>query len=146
MRMITNKEKLIVAGIASLCTLSILIFSTRAIYAQWTRIVRLYEETKGSHKQLFVEPNNLWVSKGTVIIWANQMENEEIKVSFEEGKKCADVTGAPTGFSLNAACFVTSWIPSGGTSSLRFNEEGAFSYVVELADGLKTEGKIVVRR
>jgi hypothetical protein len=43
-------------------------------------------------------------------------------------------------------CFVTSWVPFAGTSSLRFMEKGTYDNVVEstLKKGVKTKGKIIV--
>ena len=68
-------------------------------------------------------------------------------VVFEDGKSCVDVTDAPAGFTLNAkSCYVTSWIPFTGTSSLRFMEKGTYTYVVE-AKGMqdkKVKGQIIV--
>ena len=62
---------------------------------------------------------------------------------FEEGKKCSSVSNAPVGFSLDhEQCYVTSWIPFWGTSSLRFMEKGTFAYAIEVTGGeLGEKGK-----
>ena len=66
---------------------------------------------------------------------------------FKEGKNCADVTSFPTAFSLNSqGCYVTSWIPLAGTSSLRFMQKGTYEYLIEAKGRLGGEikGKIKV--
>jgi hypothetical protein len=51
---------------------------------------------------LRIEPETFLVSKGDCVAWFNRAESaEEVKVSFEDGKKCLTGTEAPTGFSLS---------------------------------------------
>ena len=86
------------------------------------------------------------------MIWYNRATANGVKVIFEEGKKCASVSDAPTGFNLDhEQCYVTSWLPFGGTSSLRFKETGTFEYAIEVTSGGLAEkgervakGKIIV--
>jgi hypothetical protein len=80
-----------------------------------------------------IEPETLLISKGDCVIWFNRAESaEEVKVSFEGGKKGLSGTEAPTGFSLDeASCYATSWIPFAKTSSLRLMEKGTYVYVIE---------------
>jgi hypothetical protein len=86
------------------------------------------------------------VGKGTVVIWNNWARSTEVKIVFEDGKTCKDVTEAPMGFSMDAkACYVTTWVPLGGTSSLRFVHSGTYKYEVETNGGIKTSGKIVIQ-
>ena len=100
---------------------------------------------RGGTAQIRLEPETILVSKGTCVIWNNWTGAQEVIVKFEEGKKCDDVTDAPVGFKLDAAnCFVTDLIPFGGTSSLRFVEEGSYDYVVEALKA-KAKGKIIVK-
>jgi hypothetical protein len=55
---------------------------------------------------------------------------------FEEGKACVNASGAPVGFSMDpSSCYVTSWVPFGGTSSLTFKEKGNYTYIIETASG-----------
>jgi hypothetical protein len=97
-----------------------------------------------AHK-LQVAPDPVEVIKGTVVIWLNSIEGREIKVSFEEGKRCADVTSGASGFSYDSACYVTTWVPTGGTTSLQFDEAGTFEYSVA-SEGLPDKkGKIIVQ-
>jgi hypothetical protein len=71
-----------------------------------------------------------------------------LKIVFEDGKKCEDVTDAASGFLTEGPCYVTSWVTFGGTSSLKFNEEGTYDYFVD-AKGhgpeARKKGTIVVR-
>ncbi len=100
-------------------------------------------------KPIRLEPPTLTVSKGAVVVWLNWARTVEcVKVSFQEGKKCDDVTDAPTGFEMTGGCYVTSWITFGGTSSLRFTDPGTYTYTVEAKSGgeiRKTTGRILVK-
>jgi hypothetical protein len=113
--------------------------------AQETRVIRLYGGTSFSHDGIRIEPDTMQVSKGSVVVWNNWAKSSEVKITFKEGKVCQDVTEAPMGFTLNAKqCYVTTWIPLGGTSSLRFTEKGKFHYMVEAAGGVTSKGFIHV--
>jgi hypothetical protein len=71
-----------------------------------------------------------------------------MKVVFEDGKKCSSVSEAPVGFSLDHEnCYITSFMPFGGTSSLRFMQEGSYGYTIEGPDlpRGKVKGTILVR-
>lgn len=119
--------------------------------AQECRIVRISGGTGVQTDGLWIDPDVLMVPKGSCVIWINWVRKEDVTVKFEEGKKCQDVTDAPTGFSMNTeGCYVTSWIPLGGTSSLTFKEAGTYEYVAYTrlgyeAGGVIAKGKIVVR-
>ena len=68
---------------------------------------------------------------------------------FEDGKKCDDVMDASADFKFDdkSKCFITAThIHPGGTASLRFQEKGAFDYILE-AEGQdkKVRGRIYVR-
>lgn len=96
-----------------------------------------------------IEPQSLAVSKGDCVVWVNWARATEVKILFREGKKCQGVTKAATGFKFeeNSGCYVTDSLPLGGTSSLRFMEEGTFDYEIE-AHGAKypVKGSIVVKK
>jgi hypothetical protein len=98
------------------------------------------------HESIRVEPETMQISKGSCVIWFNRAAANEVKVVFEEGKKCAAVTDAAVGFGMDdyGQCFVTSWLPFGGTSSLRFKEAGTFEYAIEIGK-LEDKGKRVAR-
>lgn len=139
-----RKGRFVAGGLAVVLGLTIFPMFQAAHAASEVRIIRLYADMIDGKKELYVEPNTSWVPKDTVVIWVNQARTDEVKVVFEEGKKCADVTSSADGFTMDATCFVTSWVPSGGTSSLRFVEAGIFNYMVETSDGVKAKGKIIV--
>ena len=133
---------LILFLIASLFAISLFI-AQQAICSE-CRIIRIYGEGTQPGK-IHLEPNILTISKGTCVIWINWSKEQEVSVKFENSMKCHDVTDAPMMFALDAAnCYVTSWIPRGSTSSLRFNEPGELEYVVTNRDGSTTKGRIFV--
>ncbi len=120
--------------------------------AEDSRMIRIFgKATRGTAETsrfIRMEPEVLTIEKGGTVIWLNWARTAEcLKIVFEDGKKCADVTDAPTGFSMDASCYVTSWITMGGTSSLRFTEAGTYEYLVKAPIAGKehqARGKIVV--
>jgi hypothetical protein len=114
--------------------------------AQECRIIRVHGGGPGWTDKILVEPGATFIAKGSCVIWSNWVRTDEIKIVFEEGKKCEDMTEAPVGFKMDAAnCYVTTWVPLGGTSSLKFNEAGTFEYAIEAKGGQKAGGKIIVQ-
>jgi len=98
---------------------------------------------------IFINPADMYVNSGTIVIWLNGVKEQEIKVIFEDGKTCKDVTASDTGdfFMLDVkGCYVTNFIPFAATSTLQFTESGTFEYTVNSQDGkIKASGKIIVR-
>jgi plastocyanin len=126
-------------GIALLITACLAMVSHEVLQAQDCRLVRIV-----GRKAPLLEPPTTVVEKGTCVIWFNKTQLE-VKVVFEEGKKCQDVTDSPTGFAMESSCYVTTWLKYGATSSLRFNEPGTYEYMVEFATMPdKSKGTIVV--
>lgn len=115
-------------------------------YVGDNRIIRIFGGYTQSEEKLRIEPETVLIAKGDVVVWLNWAKAREVKVVFEEGKVCEDVTEAALVFKLDPAkqCFVTSWIPLGGTSSLRFVQNGRYRYVVETSTGIKSSGMIQV--
>lgn len=147
------QKRFIMAGALCLALSTVLVTLDQApVVAEESQLVRIFGgiPTGASEltKPIRLEPPTLTIEKGGVVVWLNWARSAEcIKVSFEDGKKCADVTDAPTGFEMSSGCYVTSWITFGGTSSLRFNEPGTFTYTVEAKTGgevRKETGKILV--
>jgi hypothetical protein len=137
-----------------ICLSLVFIFSLTFIVANWntavaeeTRIIRLYGRAEHDLSKIIIEPQNLLINKGTVVLWMNWVKAGDVQIKFEDGKTCDDVTDAPSQFKMDIkGCYVTSWIKMGGTSSLQFNKKGTFKYTVERNDqGLKSTGTIVVR-
>ena len=94
-------------------------------------------------------PQYLAVPAGSCIIFINWVRADEVMVSFEEGKTCANVTQAPSGFGLSdKGCYVTDYLPMGKTSSLMFMEAGDFRYDIKL-EGMAApvaQGQITVTK
>ena len=54
------------------------------------------------------------------------------------------MTESPSGFRLDADnCYVMSFVGIGQISSMPFNEEGTFDYVVKAVTGIKEKGTII---
>jgi len=129
-----RKRVVVGMGIAVIVAVSALLLQSSTIQAQDCRVIRI--QGMVTHQSIRVEPEVLSIGKGTCVIWFNRATANEIKIVFREGKRCASVSDAPMGFSLDhEQCFVTSWIPFGGTSSLRFNETGTYDYEVQITTG-----------
>ena len=143
-----NKKGLtIVMGFILVLAVIIFLSNQGTISAQECRFVKIIGGDTELPFLMGIEPETMVVSKGDCVVWFNRFTAETLKVTFEEGKKCLDVTTAPMGFSLNAqTCYVTSWMPFVGTSSLRFMEKGTYEYSVEAKNigGVKAKGRIVV--
>jgi len=113
--------------------------------AQECRMVKISGGGGAMEGKVYIDPEHLTIPKDTCVVWYNRVRTNEVRVKFADGKKCDDVTTAGTGFELDAAeCFVTSYIPFAGTSSLNFVESGTFEYVVESSTGVTGKGKIIV--
>jgi hypothetical protein len=130
----------------SFCLQAAVMFENVA--AQECRVIRVWGESMSkAGGKISVQPETVWISKGTCIIWNNWVPGKEVSVSFDDGKNCNSVVDASMDFVLKEnGCFITAvnMVP-GGTASLRFNKEGTFAYRVETADGIQTKGQIVVQ-
>ena len=141
-----RKRLLVLAiGIISVFAATLFLVGQGTTTAQDCRLIRVHGGAMQSETP-YIEPQTAWIPKGTCVIWSNWVRTDEIKIVFEEGKKCEDMTDASAAFTMDAAnCYVTTWVPLGGTSSLKFNEEGTFDYTIQEKKGLKAKGKIVVK-
>jgi len=111
--------------------------------AQKCRIIRIHQEKGSAGTTIRIEPQSIHISKDTCVIWINWVPSQEVRVVFrEDGKKCQDATDSPMGFSMAENCYVTNFIPLGGTSSLKFNGEGTFKYEVEVPGEKKATGPL----
>lgn len=132
------------AGCALLFALALVCAPVEEASAMDILIVKVFAHPSGAVKQVNIEPAEGTVKKGSVVVWVNTSKEKEVKVSFADGKRCADVTSAATTFNMESACYVTTWMPVSGTSSLQFNEAGTFEYSVEAEDFVGGKGKIIV--
>jgi hypothetical protein len=148
------KEKTLptmVIGLALILSFGIVFSFLETADAQECRIVRIYAETEGEAHRVRIEPQTLSIRKGACVIWNNwawtkETDEKVILIKFREGKQCEVNTDAPTSYKLDAqSCYVSSYVKYGGTSSLRFTEEGTFDYVVESLGMDGAGGSIVVQ-
>ncbi len=108
------------------------------------RVVRISGDPE-SEEFLRVEPRDLDITSGDCVVWVNWSKTSEIMVVFQEGKVCYDVTRPSAGFNMDAKnCYVTNYIPYGGTSSLTFKEHGTYNYEVVTEDGKALKCKLTV--
>lgn len=129
-----RKRLMYQAGLSLVLVMIISLGSWEAIKAQECRIIRIHGRVMGQ-SAIALEPRTMWVPKDTCVVWYNGAINTRIKIVFEEGKACVNATDAPMGFGMDydSSCYVTSWVPVGGTSSLTFKEKGSYLYTIETA-------------
>ena len=128
-----------VVGISFAIAMMAFLCNPGTISAQECRVIRIIG--MATHNSIRVEPETLTVSKGDCVVWFNRESGPNLQIVFEEGKACAAATADPTGaFKMGyGTCFVSSFIPFAGTSSLRFQQKGSYKYTVESVTGDKPE-------
>ncbi len=100
-----------------------------------------------------VNPLNLFIEPGTVVIWLNQYYGD-VGVKFPD-KKVTMACKSPVNFSVNKdGVYVSNPIGYGAVASLCFLERGTYKYFMErsnpsrrqtTSDHFRFEGKIVVK-
>lgn len=95
---------------------------------------------------LDVDPAEVKVKMNTIVIWLSAVQDSEIKIEFADGKKCKSVTAHADGFNLDQDrwCYVTSYVPFAGSSTLQFTDKGTYRYTIYTKDGVSAIGKIMV--
>ncbi len=103
-----------------------------------------------------VEPLNLLISPGTVVVWLNQYNISPVLVQFPD-KKVTMACQSPVNFTISKdGTYVSNSIPYGGVASLCFIEKGEFTYKIDRENPrskfdqrgdnpFRFEGKIIVR-
>jgi hypothetical protein len=141
-----NKKRLVIAvGVSFVVAMMMGLFNLEKASAQECRLIKIHGRSE--HPSLAIEPQTSFISKGDCVVWFNRLFTDEAMITFKEGKQCLDVIKSPMGFSLDAqSCYVTSWMPFAGTSSLRFMEKGTYGYVVKTKSwkGIQAKGQIIV--
>jgi hypothetical protein len=139
-----NKKRLLLTvGLALIFAVTTFLVNQGTLDAQKCRIIRIHQEKGSAGSTIRIEPQSMHIDKDTCVIWINWVPKEEVRVIFkEDGKKCQDATDSPVGFSMAENCYVTDFIALGGTSSLKFNGEGTFSYAVEVPGDSKSAGSL----
>ena len=145
-------KKALVLFFVGAVTVAAFVFLAGQAMAADAQLVKIQPEMKGDQiKGLYADPPILYVKKGAIVVWMSGIPKEEVQVIFTDGKTCRDVTANPNdkfpGFYMDASsCYVTSFLPYCGTSSLQFPEVGAFEYKVETVDGkMSSKGEIIVK-
>jgi len=103
-----------------------------------------------------VEPLNLMIEPGTVVVWLNQYKISPVEIMFPD-KKVTMACQSPVNFTISKdGTYVSNAIPFGGVASLCFIEPGTFKYIMERArpqvedkfgsgNPFRFEGQIVVK-
>ena len=125
----------------------IFLFAQGVVNAGDCRIVRVTSLAKWQETSIAVEPEIMRITTGTCIIWYNR-STSKVKIIFEDGKTCTDITDASVGFKVDEkkGCYFTeTYIEPGGTASLQFTKQGNVEYIVD-AEGRteKPKGQIKV--
>lgn len=133
------------SGIIIVLILATVVIVPRASSVPQCRVVRIFNEAMPESVKIRIDPQNIEIDRDTCLIWVN-LGQGNMRINFPNGKECDAATEAPSGFNLDGACYVTQWIPRGGTASLTFEGNGAYAYEVEWeAVGEKAPGEVTVR-
>jgi hypothetical protein len=143
-----KKSKLMMIGIATIMfSLMAILPAPNQVMAEETRIVRFYAQLSAGVTTR-IEPKNVWVRPGTIIVF-NNWAGDEVSITFKEGQKCDEATQSSAGFEYDpkTQCVVTTqYVPYGGTASMMFKDAGRFDYEIELVEKkVKDKGSITVR-
>ncbi len=148
-----NKRKL-TTGICAILLMAVsfifivqgIAYAEKICHLEELKIVRISGES-GEKGCLNVTPKAMDITAGNCVVWVNWSKGPEIMVVFQEGKVCYDVSRPTGGFKLSEKnCYVTNFIPYGGTSSLTFKDEGVFEYEVITESGQAVKCKLTVHK
>jgi len=139
-----KKSSMIVVGLAIIVGITVFLAGQETCNAKEARIISIHGGAASNIESIRLEPQELLISKGTVVIWNNWAIASEVKVVFGDGKRCQNSTNADTGFGLDAENRYISVRLEGRTASLRFIEKGIYNYVVETGNQIKERGQIIV--
>lgn len=141
-----KKRLLVIIGLVLILTLAFLLVNQKPSSASECRIIRINSTVQ--YQNVMLEPSTVNANKGDCLIWFNNAGQSDVKISFEEGKKCTDVLETSMDFYLNKEnCLVTkTYVPPRGTASFVFDKEGSFDYIVEVkGTALKVKGTVKVK-
>ena len=100
----------------------------------------------GYEGALRIEPVEVSIPVGMVVVWVNMTRKAEPRIEFAEGMKCELSTEASGDFKLDERkCFITDYVQVGGSSSLKFIGPGTFNYQAVNKTGKKGKGTIIVK-
>ena len=141
-----KKRLLEIIGLVLILSLTFLLVNQQTSSAGECRIIRINSATQ--HQNVTLDPKTIYANKGDCLIWYNNAGQRDVKISFEEGKKCTDVLETSMDFELDAEnCLVTkTYIPPRGTASFVFDKEGSFDYVAQVkGTALRINGSVKVK-
>jgi plastocyanin len=141
-----KKRLVFTVGLVFVLALTFLLAKQSTSNASECRIVKII--AFASYQNVTLDPKTSYVNKGDCVIWFNNAAKSNVKIAFEDGKKCTDVVEASMDFKLDENnCLITkTYLPPRGTASFAFDKEGSFDYVAEVkGTSLKIKGKIIVR-
>ncbi len=149
-----NKKRVLATGICTILLLAIsFLFIIQGIanaeklcHLEELKVVRI-SGNAGEKGCLDVSPKSMDITAGNCVVWVNWSNGPEVMVVFQEGKVCYDVSRPTDGFKLSEKnCYVTNFIPYGGTSSLTFKDEGVFKYEVITESGQAIKCQLTVHK
>jgi plastocyanin len=141
-----KKRLVFTVGLVFVLALTFLLAKQSTSNASECRIVKII--AFASYQNVTLDPKTSYLNKGDCVIWFNNAAKSDVKIVFEDGKKCTDVVEASMDFKLDENnCLITkTYLPPRGTASFAFDKEGSFDYVAEVkGTSLKIKGKIIVR-
>jgi plastocyanin len=141
-----KKKLFFMLGLVFVLALTVLLAKQSTSNASECRIVRII--AFASYQNVTLDPKTSYVNKGDCVIWFNNAAKSDVKIVFDDGKKCTDVVEASMDFKLDEnSCLITkTYIPNRGTASFVFDKEGSFDYLAEVkGTNLKIKGQIIVR-
>ena len=96
--------------------------------------------------KLHIYPPTIEINKGTIVVWMNEVPQQEVRVLFQEGKNCMHSTMNPTKFNLDSTnCYASNFMTYYETSQLQFTQPGTFKYIVQTKDfQFNAEGVVIV--
>ncbi len=146
-----KEKRIISSGLPLLLCTALLRVNPVVAETEGSKLIRIVgeipHEAHESPHGIRIVPEALTVSKGEVVTWFNWARNvESINVVLEE--KCEDLADVEKGFNKAGPCYFTGWMTLGETSSLKFNKEGVYEYIVEVKtqdDVITHRGKVIVQ-
>jgi plastocyanin len=141
-----KKRLVFTVGFVFILALTFLLAKQSTSNASECRVVRII--AFATYQNVTLDPKTSYVNKGDCVIWFNNAAKSDVKIVFEDGKKCTDIVEASTDFKLDEnSCLITkTYIPYRGTASFVFDKEGSFDYLAEVkGTNLKIKGTIKVR-
>lgn len=143
------KEKiylLAVVGTILAVFMTLFFANQESAFSQQCRIIRMYSGTEADLDKIRLEPKTLWIDREGCVIWVNWAGKNEVSIRFSEGGKCKATTATAKLFKLDDQnCYVSTYVPHGGTVSLTFKETGIYEYVTDSKGMGSAKGQIVVR-